>query len=273
MRRPVAQAIPSLVIVFYEHLILLVILLPLVVVRRDQWRRLRPREWAALLGIAWGGSALATFLFTQAVKIGNPTAAALLQKLQPLFTVLLAAPLLGERLRRRHWIYMVLALAGAYLVSFGGLGLRGSLTSMEVSAALLAVAAAALWGSCTVLGRYLSTGLSFTTLAALRVVCAVPFLVVLVLFQEGFSLPRPNGSQMAALLWMALVPGLLALLLYYRGLRETPASLAAIAELCFPTTTALLNWIFLGNRITPIQLAGFLLLWAVIGRMKNESLL
>jgi drug/metabolite transporter (DMT)-like permease len=60
------------------------------------------------------------------------------------------------------------------------------------------------------------------------------------------------------------VPGLLGLLVYYRGLRYTRASLAALAELSFPATAALLNWIFLGTRITAIQAGGFLLVWLVI---------
>jgi drug/metabolite transporter (DMT)-like permease len=63
---------------------------------------------------------------------------------------------------------------------------------------------------------------------------------------------------------MALVPGLAALLIYYRGLRNTRASLAAVAELCFPATAALLNWIVLGAGVSFIQVAGFAWLWWAI---------
>lgn len=266
LRRPLAQAFSSLLVVFYEHLLLGAALLPVCLARRAEWRRLRALDWAALLGIAWGGSALATLAFTQAVKIGNPTTAALLQKLQPLFTVLLAAPLLGERLRRPHWLYLVLALAGGYLVSFGWRSPGGPLPA---SAALLAAAAAALWGSCTVLGRYLSARLSFVTLTALRIVAALPFLALLVLLQDHSHIPSPDARQWLGLLWLALVPGLLALLLYYRGLRQTSAPLASIAELCFPATTTLLNWAFLGSRITLVQVGGFVLLWSVIAQIER----
>ena len=63
---------------------------------------------------------------------------------------------------------------------------------------------------------------------------------------------------------MALVPGLAALLLYYYGLRHTRASLAALGELSFPATAVLLNWTFLGARISAGQAVGFALLWGVI---------
>ena len=42
------------------------------------------------------------------------------------------------------------------------------------------------------------------------------------------------------LLAIAIVPGLLALLLYYRALSRTPASLATIAEMAFPVTATLI---------------------------------
>ena len=67
-----------------------------------------------------------------------------------------------------------------------------------------------------------------------------------------------------SLLALALIPGLAALLIYYRGLRQTPASRAAVAELSFPATAALLNWTLLGASVSPAQIAGFALLWAAI---------
>ena len=78
-------------------------------------------------------------------------------------------------------------------------------------------------------------------------------------------MPR-HGGEWLSLAALALVPGLLGLLAYYRGLQRTPASLAVIAELSFPATAILLNWLVLGARISPAQLAGFVLLWfAILG--------
>jgi len=63
---------------------------------------------------------------------------------------------------------------------------------------------------------------------------------------------------------MALIPGLAALLLYYRGLRSTPAAAASIAELAFPITALVANWLLLGVRLAPSQLAGGAVLVAAI---------
>ena len=63
---------------------------------------------------------------------------------------------------------------------------------------------------------------------------------------------------------MALVPGILALLAYYKGLGSTTASVATLAELCFPVTAVLLNWIALGTSLYPPQLFGTTLLVAAL---------
>src|ERR671911_454510 len=73
-----------------------------------------------LLEIAWGGSALATLLFTTAFALGNPTVVILLQKTQPLFAIALDHLLLRERLRPAYWPCFAVAVLGAYLISFGG---------------------------------------------------------------------------------------------------------------------------------------------------------
>jgi drug/metabolite transporter (DMT)-like permease len=60
------------------------------------------------------------------------------------------------------------------------------------------------------------------------------------------------------------VPGLLGLLLYYRGLSGTKASYATLAEISFPASAVALNWIFLGVAISANQVVGFVLLWGAI---------
>jgi len=198
------------------------------------------------------------------VRFGSSSELLFFIVLPIVFTFLLAGVVLGERPRASHWMFLAMAAGGAYLISFGASGLWPQLRPVDINSALLAVAAAALWGSSTVLGRYVSATLSFTAVTALRIVVALPLLALLNL--PGGP-PLPQEGQWVKLMWLALVPGLAALLFYYRGLRNTPAPVAAIAELCFPATTAVLNWVFLGSRLTAWQIAGFLVIWAVVGRL------
>ena len=268
LRRPVTSHLSSIQIVLMEHLILLTPLLLVLWLERAVWMKLRAAQWAAVCGVAWGGSALGSICYTEAVRLGNPTTAVLLQKTQPFIAALLAWMLLREPLSRRFWVRLLFAIAGAYLVSFGidppGARLTGA-------AASFAIAAASLWAACTVMGRFALRGISFVVLTALRIVVAAPLLVVLARFGSPRWIPEVAGRDWLFLVLMAVFPGLIALLIYYRGLTNTRASLAAIAELCFPATATILNWAVLGIRITPAQVAGFVVLWAVILSWERTS--
>ncbi len=275
LRRPLTAVLSSTNIVLNEHLILTAVLLPVFWRARAEWGKLGPRQWGAITAIGWGGSGLATVCFTEAIRIGNPTTAVLLQKTQPLFASLLAGLLLAESLGRRFWACLAVALVAGYLISVGD---RPEMLWHPVQAlkpersvaALLALAAAALWGASTVLGRFLLRGISFQMVTALRILMATPFLLAMAVLGHHPLLVELNAGQMLSLATLASVPGLTALLLYYYGLRRSRASRAAIAELCFPATATFLNWVFLGARISAIQGAGFLLLWGVILHLERR---
>jgi drug/metabolite transporter (DMT)-like permease len=68
-----------------------------------------------------------------------------------------------------------------------------------------------------------------------------------------------------------MVPGLLALLLYYYGLNGTPASAATLAELAFPLTAVGLNFVVFGTTLTSTQVLGAVLLAGTIAVMSALS--
>jgi drug/metabolite transporter (DMT)-like permease len=119
LRQPLTRQLSSFQIVLGEHLVLAAILIPWLWRSRAEWRALKAGQWGAILGIAWGSSALGTLCFTGAIALGNPTTAVLLQKLQPLFAVLLARWLLQEALGNNFGVYLLAAICGAWLVSLG----------------------------------------------------------------------------------------------------------------------------------------------------------
>jgi drug/metabolite transporter (DMT)-like permease len=83
LRVPLLAKMSPSAIVFSEHLVLLLYSVPAVALGWRAFRNFRASHWIALLIIGWGGSALATLLFTMAFAVGNPTVAILLQKTQP----------------------------------------------------------------------------------------------------------------------------------------------------------------------------------------------
>ncbi len=251
LRLPLADALPAATVVFWEHLLVAVVLLPLLPAAVRSLSRCGPREWAAVLVIGGGSSALATALFTAAFQAGDPVTPLVLQKLQPLFAVLAAFVVLGERLRPGYLLFAVPAVLGAWLLAFAD-PLDVRVTALR--AALLALGAAALWAAGTVLGRLVSTRLRPRDVTALRFSIGLPFAALIVLGTGNeFAVSRDNA---VGLVLLALVPGLLALSLYYVGLRATPAARATLAELAFPATAAIIGVSFLNATLTPTQWLG-----------------
>lgn len=278
--------ISASVIVMLEHVLLTIVFLPALLKVRPVISRLDAKDWASLVLIGGGASILATTLFTQAFAYGDFIAPALLQKLQPVFAILLAALLLGERLMRRYWIFFVGAVAGAWLISFPG-QTKALLTGGEVSfavqeseAALFALGAAALWGMGTVLGRRLTPKIPFARLTALRFAIGLPIGVLVVVLQGRMGeVTTLAWEQWWAVLWLALIPGGAGLLVYYRGLGRTSASAATIGELAFPLMALVYGWFFVGNEIDGYVLTGVAVLIGVIvamglaqARRRNEGI-
>jgi drug/metabolite transporter (DMT)-like permease len=266
LRVPLLEVMSPPAIVLSEHLVLLLYSVPAVALGWRFFRNLAGPQWIALVVIAWGGSALATVMFTAAFASGNPTTVILLQKTQPLFAIALAHVLLQERLRRAYWPCFVVAVLGAYLISFDGLVEPfEALGSAQALPAALTLGAAVLWGSSTALGRFVLKDMPFHTLTGARLLLALPVLWVVVLAQGSLGeMGTGFTAEPARVVLLALVPGLIALLLYYRGLSATKASYATLAEISFPASAVALNWIFLGVAVSANQVLGFILLWGAI---------
>jgi drug/metabolite transporter (DMT)-like permease len=200
-----------------------------------------------------------------------------LQQTQPLIAILLAWIILGERRRAWFWPIVVVAVGAVYLVLFAS-DPSAPLTALqhgEVQVGLYALGAAALWASGTVLGRFVLGRLSFQTTTALRFTIALPVLILIVLLQSGLKgFSQYQAGDIIPFIGIALVPGLLALLLYYRALASTPATLATIAEMAYPVAATIIatapivtlfgQKLFFGQQLYPAQAIGTLLLIGVI---------
>jgi DME family drug/metabolite transporter len=237
LRKPLAESTEAATIVFGEHLVLVLIMLPVIPAAFAAVLQAGPRYVAAAAAIGIGASAIATILFTQAFVHGDPVTPVVLQKVQPLFAVVGAWFVLGERPRPKYGWLLLGGVVGAWLIAFPS---PFEIHVDKAYTALLAITAAALWAMGTVLGRLLATRLHFQHVTALRFAFGLPASAVAVLLLGApFTTSASDFAWIAAL---AIVTGLVALSLYYIGLQRTPAIIAALAELTFPVTAAAVGY-------------------------------
>ena len=273
-RRSLAAEVSAPTLVFAEHLVLVLVLLPFLPRSLRAFARIDARSKLAVVGIGAGASAVATTLFTIAFKIssssGDFVTPVVVQHLQPLFAIAGAVTLLGERIRSRFLLFALPAIVGVWLLAFPH-PLQVSISRAGV--ALLALAAAVLWAGGTVLGRLVATQLEPVELTTLRFAFGLPT-AGLIVWLSGNTFWVPDVSSSVAVVGLALVPGLLAMVLYYIGLRRTAAARATLAELAYPLIGAIVG-IALGTGSGPLTwsqwLGAIVIAAAVTGLSWHEA--
>jgi len=275
-RQPMSQQLSAPTIVYLEHCFAAGIM--------AAWVLLFHRKnlflgWKRTLGaffIGFFGSAVATVLFTASFWFVNPTVSILLQKVQPILVILLSAVFLEERLSRRFWLWCAVAMTSAFFISFPH-GIRiDDLASANAKGALLALTAAGLWAVSTVVGKAVLNDTPGPVLSFWRFFFGFAALFVFskLNFQTRVELPfaYSDPSILKSIFIMALVPGVLGVTIYYRGLSRVPASVATLLELAFPLCAMWINSRYLNLHLTDFQLisAGILLVAMVqISRAKK----
>ena len=315
VRRPVLSAVPgvnfagadpladvwfpyakgSSFVALVEHLIGVVILVPILFVTRglrtfrSAFRNFDRRDWFSVIFISAGSSALGLFFFLISLAAGKATVAILLQKVQPLITIIFAYFILKERLTKEFWAALLVAGLGVLLLTAPDI----FDSSFEINAVVILGAASSLiaaifWGGGTVFGRILTSKVDYWDLTLMRYTGGFFFLflfnIVLLNYTSGnfdllgqsfnvFKSQIPefpfSGVLIVGILAIAysavLTGGIIPLGLYYLGLRMSKASVAGLAELTFPVLAIFVNFVFIPfETLDFVQIIGAMILLADI---------
>src|SRR6201981_3385644 len=104
-RIPLNELFDAKVIVFWEHVLILIMFLPILISRLSEIPKVRVRTWGYVLFSGFAGSAVGTIFFTLALKYGNPTVVNVVLNIQPIISTLGAFLLFHERLNPRFFLY------------------------------------------------------------------------------------------------------------------------------------------------------------------------
>jgi drug/metabolite transporter (DMT)-like permease len=256
------------VLVFWEHVILVVCALPLVIPRLHELRRVSGRAIAWLLFSGVAGSAVGAVLFTLALKHGNATVINVVLNIQPVLSTTAAVLLFGDRLAKNFPPWAALAvIAGMVLV-----GLAPGLKFSVDTGVLYALACALCWGLSTVAGRAVMVEMSLPLAAGLRVIIGLVCMTIIVgahgLLNAHDLWPATAHAQAGkTVLWLILLATLsggIPLLIYFKGLELTRASTAGYFEMMQTLAAVVITWGFFGNALAWWQvIAGLVLIFAV----------
>jgi len=203
-------------------------------------------------GILFHGLYLGGVFFS--ISKGMPTGiAALIVTLQPVLTNALSGPILNEQVSTKQWLGVFLGFTGALLVL--GLDIGSDIPLMGLLAtiiALLAITTSTIWQ------KKLSTNLPLSVSNMYQAFGGFIFHLIIIIF---YSEPYINFSKtflIAMSHQIFLVSfGAFTILMYL--LKNNSASKTVSIFFLIPSTSALMAWFFLNEKLSSLDLLGFLI--------------
>jgi len=267
-------SLPPAVVVFYEHLLGIIILLFFITKWLPDLKKMTRKEWLAIGLVALFSGALGTIFYTAALGKVNYiqfSVVVLLQQLQPIWAILAAAILLKEKITRNFLIWAVIALISAYFITFKDLRINLETGSGTLIAGLLAISAGFLWGSSTAISKFVLNKVSFLTATALRFLLAPIFAFLFIAsFNQVPSMFTLTNDQWISLILITISTGMVALLIYYYGLKRTPARITTICELVWPASAIFIDYFYFQRGLSATQILGVVVLLFAIYKITKH---
>ncbi|HEX9185242.1 MAG TPA: DMT family transporter [Burkholderiales bacterium] len=217
------------------------------------------RDWIVLWLLGFFGGGLHLALQWLGLHYTTATSATLYLSTAPVFILLLAAPLLGERIAARQWLGVAISFAGVALIGMQGRLLQPSFNVGD----LCALASMAMWGAYTVFLRMRHDTLDIVEFLTMVCLTGLAFMLpwVIVEYFLGMTL-RLTATGAAAVLYSAIGSLLLAYAGWSYVVKRMGAARAGATMHLMPAIAVGLAAIFLGERPYWYHFAGVLLILA-----------
>ncbi|PYI76139.1 MAG: hypothetical protein DMF01_05430 [Verrucomicrobia bacterium] len=278
-RIPLNELFDARVIVFWEHVFILITFLPILIPRLHEVPKIRARTWAFLLFSGFAGSAVGTIFFTLSLKYGNPTVVNVILNIQPVISTIGAFLLFGDRLARQFFFYSAVAIVAGVLVSVTNPSMIG--VSFEQAGLNLgtgyALICALFWGLSTVAGRGVMMGMSLRLASSMRIVVGLACMTLILLAYgklDGAALwpaaaQAHTGKAIVLLFCLASISGGIPLLIYFQGLRLTRASTAGYFEMMQTLAAVCITWGVFHASLHPHQVIAAVVLIAAVAMVHH----
>ena len=249
--------------------LVLLILLPFTF--RNLFEKLRKTDgkgWKILLAIGLSGGGLHLACQWLGLHYTTATSATLYLSTAPIFILLLARPLLGERIAARQWLGVAISFCGVALIGTQG---RLSLVSFNVGDAL-AVASMFMWGAYTVFLRMRSDDLDtpefLAALCAMGLICLLPWVGYEFLSGRTMNL---STAGLVAVAYSAIGSLLVAGAGWTYVVKRIGAPRAGATMHLMPGIAVLLSMIFLGEYPSWYHGAGIALILAGVALSSSRA--
>ena len=244
---------PPLTFLILRCASVLLVLVPLVLISKAPWPTGQWRH-VAVAGLLLQAGYLGGVWC--AIKLGMPAGVtALIVGMQPLLTAA-AAPLIGESVRARQWVGLVLGLVGVALVVYAKVTLVG-LSPLAIGFCLLALLSITVG---TMYQRRFCPRFDLRTGTVVQFGATIAVLVPLAVWFEQLApdlhTVQWTASFIGALLWSVFALSIGAIFLLFTLLRRSDATVVTSLMYLTPPTTAIMAWLMFGEAFSLLGVIG-----------------
>ena len=220
--------------------------------------------WTVAAGLAFG---IHQVFFMTAIKATSVVDVTLMQVLQPVLVGVLAVVMFGERPGLSFRVWSLVAVAGAVLVIMAGTsGPQGDPVGMAMAVANVVFFAL----------YFVSSKQAMSHIAAVPFLCGVAVVAGLAVSAYVALAGEPVGSisrrDLIVAGLIAVLPGTLGHFMSTHPLARVPANIPPVMQLAMPLIAGGMAWLFLGQGISWLHVAGGLVTVAgVLGALSSRG--
>ncbi len=263
--RALVGVFPPLALSFARWALALLIVLPFTLRElRDTWPSLRGR-WAVVLAISALGVGCYNSLQYLALQTSTAVNATLIGASAPIASLLVGAAFFGAVVSRVQWLGAALSMLGVLLVIARGDPMNLARLHLDRGDLIMLVATLS-WSVYTWLLRTRRPEMPAAPFLTLQIALGGLMILPFALLEHHITgaTAAPTGSNLAALLYVALLPSLVAYFCWDRGVARAGAVLPMYFVNLTPVFAGLLSFFILGEAIGVYHLVGGLLIIAGI---------
>ena len=205
-----------------------------------------------LSGVLFHGLYLGGVFYS--VSKGMPTGiAALIVTLQPILTNALSGPILNEKVTFKQWLGVILGFIGSAMVLGLDIGVEIPVLGLAATIiALLAITTSTLWQ------KKISNNLSLGVSNFYQAIGGFLFhIVIIVLFADPYI--NFNKTFLIAMAHQVFLVSFGAFTILMFLIKKNSASKTVSIFFLIPPTSALMAWFFLGEKLSNLDIVGFLI--------------
>jgi drug/metabolite transporter (DMT)-like permease len=264
LARGIRDLIPPVSLNFWRWMGALAILAPFGLPRLKRQRQLFFRNWKMVFMLSIPAITVFNTFIYHALQTTTATNTALVNAMIPIFIALTAWPLLGERLRLRQAMGVLISLLG--LVFIVTRGVPAVLVTLTLSVGdLWTLGAGVAWALYSVMLRKRPKEMD-----------PIAFLTLLIIFGLAAALPwylwelhaiggfTPSPETLASLAYVALFPSVLSFIFWNNGIEKVGANRTGIFIHLLPVFSIIMAVLFLDERLQGFHLLGMALIFSGI---------